>query len=247
MQIMAVLEIRLFGSRYQSRGGDVLTESERLFEAFCREKGIAFRRIAEGTTKSPDYVLSVSGMKLIVEVKQIAPNPEEKSILRTSLDEWDPANVYHWGIPGERIRKKISNAVPQLKELSEGQHPTMLVILNAVEFWPELADAYAVQVAMYGIESALISNEVAPEGGAKILARWHGPRKRLTPEHNTTLSAIALMTYEDQGVVLRVYHNYHAAIPMPRSKLSELGIQQFELPSELGDEFPEWKEIASPT
>ena len=223
--------------------GNELTKSESLFEDFCLRKGIIFQRINEGTSKSPDYLVSVFDTQLIVEVKQIEPNTEEKAILRTPMNEWDPADVYHWGLPGERIRKKISDAMPQLKKLSEGRHPTLLVILNTVAFWPELADNYAVQVAMYGIESALISSEVASEGGAKILARWHGPRKRLTSECNTTLSGIALMDTDTPEVVLKVYHNYHAAIPLPGCKLMKLGIRQFEMPFEPGTTFPEWREI----
>ncbi|MCH7720141.1 MAG: hypothetical protein IH988_04015 [Planctomycetes bacterium] len=73
-------------------------------------------------------------------------------MLRIPLEEWDPANVYYWGLPGERIRKKISAGVPQLRELSKGRYPTLLVILNTVDFWPELADAYAGVGAWFTVE-----------------------------------------------------------------------------------------------
>lgn len=221
----------------------MVTESEQLFEGFCSARDLAFERIPEGDARSPDYRLRLRDAEIIVEVKQIEPNAEERELLNTPPEEWDGANIYHWGIPGERIRKKITDALPQLKALSKGEVPTLLVVYNTVNFWPELADDYAVKVAMYGIETALISSEMAPEGGARILRRWHGSRKRLTPEHSTSLSAIAVMGSASGEITLRVYHNYFAANILARSQLTLPGILQFELEAEPKGSFPEWRRI----
>jgi len=224
-----------------------VTESERLFEEFCRNANLRLDRVAEGETKSPDYCMYLASTKVAVEVKQIEANQEERALLCTPWDEWDPANVHHWGVPGGRIRKKISSAVPQLRKLSQGRLPSLLVIYDTIVFWPELADEYAVKVAMYGVETALISPDVAPEGGAKILRRWHGPRRRLTAEHNTTLSGLGLMNTGAQGISIRVYHNYYAACPLPKDELEEAGVRQFELAGEPISDFPGWREIKTPT
>lgn len=224
-----------------------MTESERLFERFCMTRQISFERIPERDAKCPDYRLLLQDAEIVVEVKQIERNTEEELLLNTPPEEWDPVNVYHWGIPGDRIRKKITDALPQLKALSRGKVPTLLVVYDTVKVWPELADDYAVKVAMYGVETALISSEMAPEGGARILRRWHGPRRRLTSEHNTTLSGIAVMASRAGAEIgLKVYHNYFAANVLPRNKLILPGILQFDLEAEPKGRFPDWKPIRNP-
>ncbi|OFV97582.1 MAG: hypothetical protein A3H28_12715 [Acidobacteria bacterium RIFCSPLOWO2_02_FULL_61_28] len=224
-----------------------MTESEQLFESFCAARQLSFQRIQECDGKSPDYRLCLQDTEIIVEVKQIEPNAEEKQLLNMPPEEWDAENVYHWGIPGDRIRKKIADALPQLKALSREKVPTLLVVYDVVKVWPELADDYAVKVAMYGIESALISSAVAPEGGARILRRWYGPRRRLTSQHNTTLSGIAVMASRDGAEIgMRVYHNYFAANVLPKTKLILPGILQFELEAEPEGRFPDWKPIRTP-
>lgn len=220
-----------------------MTRSENLFEDFCRLEGIACERIAEGQSKSPDYVVHLSSASVVVELKEIALNPEEANLLRVPLEEWDPSWTYHWGVPGERIRNKITKSIPQLRALCQGSYPGLLLIYNSVSFWPELADGYAVKVAMYGIETAFISPEAAAEGGAQILARWHGQRKKLTCCQNTTLSAVGIMEDADGITSINCYHNYFARNPIPPEALRFCGIRQFTLKESPEGCFPEWQEL----
>ena len=164
--------------------------------------------------------------------------------MATPLEEWNAEYTYHWGIPGERIRNKIKNAVPQLRALSLGRHPTLLVLFDAVKWWPELMNADALKVAMYGIETAAVSSEVAPEGGATIIGRWHGSRRRLTDEHNTTLSAIGILSGDDAELRLGIYHNFFAAAPIPSDWLVDPKIQQYRLAWSPDRAFPPWETIA---
>lgn len=194
--------------------------------------------------KRPDYRVQMGSSEVVVEVKQIEPTPEERLLLASPPEEWNAENVYHWGMPGERVRKKIAAAVPQLRTLSEGCLPTLLVLYDAVKFWPELLDEYAIKVAMYGIETILISPEAAPEGGASVLARWHGPRRRLTPEHNTTLSAVGILSHDEESVGLTVFHNFYAATPLPIVALAAAGIPQYRLDEAPTQGFPEWQTVA---
>ena len=220
-----------------------MTESELLFERFCSDRGIPCSRVQEAETQRPDYRVHLTTVEVIVEVKQIDPTAEERRLLATPCDDWNPENVYHWGIPGERVRKKISAAIPQLKALSTGSNPTLLVLYDAVKFWPELLDEHALKVAMYGIETALISSEAAPEGGAVVLARWHGQRQRLTPKHNTSLSAIAIMRDQEGGVALSVYHNFYASNPLSTEALAAVGIPQYRMSGLPSESFPAWELI----
>lgn len=223
---------------------DIMTRSEKLFESFCEERGLQFRRIPEGKSKSADYCLAVGDTPLIVEVKQIDANKEETQVLRKPFEEWDQDDIYHWGIPGDRVRRKIADAMPQLRVLSKGRVCTLLVVYDNVKLWPELTDEYAIRVAMYGIETALISREAAPEGGATIIRRWYGGKRRVTPRHNTTLSAIGVMADEGREIFMSVYHNWHAKNRLPMEWLTLPGVQQFELEREPTASFSEWKMIS---
>jgi hypothetical protein len=224
----------------------MMTLSEQIFERFCMERGLNFNRIPEGESKSPDYHILVNSSKIIIEVKQIDANKEEKEILKKPLDEWDQYDVFHCGTPGDRIRKKIKDSLPRLKSLTKEECPTILVIYDNIGAWPELTDEYAVRVAMYGVETAIISPEMAPEGGAKILRRWYGTKKRFTAQHNTTLSAIAIMEETEADISIRVYHNYFAAIQLERKTLICPGIEQFEIEDDPSYAFPKWAKVVVP-
>jgi hypothetical protein len=224
--------------------GTFMTGSEQLFERFCAGKGLSLHKVPEGKLKSPDYYLDTSNNRLVIEVKQIDSNKEERSVLRKPPEEWNENDIFHWDIPGDRLRNKIASAMPQLRALSKGVYPTLLVVYDNIMVWPELTDEYAVRVAMYGIEVAMITSEVAPEGGAKIVERWYGPRKRVTEQHNTTLSAIAVMSDEDDRTQITVYHNWYAKAPMGKQVLVVPGVVHFELERAPDAGFCEWRRIS---
>lgn len=218
-----------------------LTESEKLFERFCLQQDFSYSRINEGASKSPDYSLTICNQVIIVEIKQIDLNKEEKRVLAQPDEEWSDYDVYHWGIPGERVRKKIKAALPQLKALSSGNLPTLLVLYDNVKFWPELLDEYAIRVAMHGIETAIVSPKVAPEGGAKVIKRWYGHRKQVSEIHCTSLSAIGVLEEKGTKITLDIYHNHYALVPLCKNSLNTSEITQFELENEPTVGFSEWK------
>ncbi len=199
----------------------------------------------ETHSKSADYLLNLSHVRLVVEVKQIEPNPEERQLLATPCEEWDGELVYHRGIPGERIRKKIAEAVPELRVISNGVLPTLLVIYDTIGIWPELTDADAVRAAMFGVETALIGNGAAPDGGATVLDRWCGGRKRLTRDHNTTLSAIGILEGGADCLSMKLFHNPYAQNRLPDGVLDIAGVQQYCISGDPATGFPDWVQMPS--
>ena len=214
--------------------------SEALFEKFCNLNGFTVERVLETTERRPDYRIMLPSTQVIVEVKELNFTGEERAIIDCDPEAFDAANAYHWGIPGEKLRKKISSAVPQLKSLSKSVLPSLLVVHDPINFWPELLDGNAVRAAMYGIETALISPEPAPEGGATILSRWHGARKKFTDKHNTSLSAVGILLREDDRLKLDVIHNWYAITPLSPSALVAPTITHYHLRSSPADTFAEW-------
>jgi len=116
----------------------------------------------------------------------------------------------------------------------------VLVLYDNVRLWPEICDANAIAVAMCGIETALISSEVAPEGGAKIITRWHGSSRRTTPNANTTLSAIGLLD-ERKGIpTLSLFHNYFARNPISRDMIRCGALRHYWLEKNPERHFSDW-------
>lgn len=104
------------------------TTSEREFEAFCRLRGILVARIPERKTRTPDYEIALGAHRIIVEVKETSPNPEELESQRL-LEERGYGNATG-GTPGDRVRKMIRSASAQLKARASGTLPTLLVVFD---------------------------------------------------------------------------------------------------------------------
>lgn len=213
--------------------------AEQLFEEFCRQQSIHFEQISESTVRTPDYRIVLENSVVTVEVKEIEPNKEEKAIIEAGSELMNPEDIYHWGIPGERIRKKILNAMQQLRGAALRGEATLLVLHDPVSFWPELLDADAVRVAMYGLETILVSPDPDPQGGVTVLQRRHGSRKRVTKTQNTSLSAVGILKSDAFGISLVVYHNWHARVPL-RSTCKYDSIVHFKLSKEPDAAFSNW-------
>jgi hypothetical protein len=50
-------------------------KSETLFEAFCNQVGVRWRRVPESSEKRPDYEIFPHEVRVVVEVKQLDPTP----------------------------------------------------------------------------------------------------------------------------------------------------------------------------
>jgi hypothetical protein len=207
------------------------TISEQLFESFCTENGFQACPVRTESHRTPDYILRIGGISIVVEVKQFDPNAAELATLRKLPEEWGESDTFSAEIPGERVRSKIDSALPQLKKVAGTSIPAMLVLYDNVRLWPEICDANSIGVALYGIESALISSKQAPEGGATIVARWHGGSRRATPSANTTLSAIGILDRrrESNEITLSLFHNYFARNPIAIDALRCAQIKHYKL------------------
>jgi hypothetical protein len=222
------------------------TISEHLFERFCQEKSINFRRLDVSNLpdiKTPDYEIFTSGGSIIVEVKQLDPNEEDKRLYNQLLNE-DDVDVRRQ-VPGSRIRGKISDAMPQLKIAAKEGKPALIALYSNLILDAKQIDPYDVLTAMYGLETATI---IVPPHASKKPYLKHvkfGGKKKVAPEFNTTLSAI-LTLYEDWGsheLFASIFHNVYAAHGLDPNVIRGLKIRHFSLPTKDGKIFKEWIEI----
>lgn len=96
------------------------TLSETLFEKYCDSHGIRWRPVAVGPTRTPDYDIFLRRFKVVTEVKEITQNQIERQ-----AEEDLKKNKYTFvsTVPGDRVRGKISDAVPQIRARSKGRFP----------------------------------------------------------------------------------------------------------------------------
>lgn len=221
---------------------DMKTQSEKLFEDFCRRNNIACKSISVRSSRTPDYCISVNGEKIVVEVKEFSPNKEDEKMLRKAAQE--RVFVVGWRHrPGERVRNKISKSAKQISNFSKGKYPGLLVLYNSIDN-VEPTSGYEIKVAMFGIDTMVLSRPDSMNEMPEVLERKSGPNRKLTPSDNTSISAIAVLTKDSDTLDLAVYHNRHAAIRIPSAVFGKIGCPQFILDENNGDEFPSWRQLS---
>ena len=215
------------------------TRSEQLFEAFCLQRRIVCRRVPTTTARTPDYEIYLSRRKIAVEVKEIGPNRSElaaQQLMRAG--EFAIVSA----IPGERVRGKISDAVPQLKASTKGRRPGLLVLFDT-GFAAEHTSPYNIRVAMHGFETHYLGIPNDLKLPAYVKDKDFGKGKKTTATNNTSLSAIAVLDDRGAKPELRVYHNPFAKAPLPLTSFRKYGVKQYGLGQKLPRQVPDWEEL----
>src|SRR5258707_904564 len=154
------------------------TKSESLFEGFLTTNKLPFEKIKEGSTKTPDYRVSVGGSEIVFEVKELTEDenfgvvkapayPHIKSSSRTL---------------GDHIRRRIESSKKQIQFGSELGIPSILLIYNNVDpvfqdFGTEPMDFTA---AMYGAYTILINRE------NRTASDWFNGKDQMLQESKNT-------------------------------------------------------------
>lgn len=215
------------------------TTSEKLFEDYCTRNSLRFRRVSTGTTRTPDYDVFFSRRKVVVEVKEITPNSAER-VAKAALANGKPVVVTI--TPGQRIRGKISDSVPQIKSRTKHRFPGLLVLYEEGPL-PRHVDEYQIRVAMFGFESVVIAVPNDPRQSPYSVGRKYGRGRKMTPDHSTSVSAIGVLSASSGNIGLAIYHNPHAKIPLPPELVAQYDIPQFKLADAPHDEIAHWEMI----
>jgi hypothetical protein len=216
------------------------TLSENLFEEYCKSHGIRWRPVAVGLTRTPDYDIFLKRFKVVTEVKEITQNKIERQ-----AEEDLRKNKYSVvsTVPGERVRGKISDAIPQIKTRSKGRYPGLLVLFGN-GFSAGHIDEYQIRVAMYGFETIVIALPNDKSVSPYAVGKKFGPRRKVTPEHNTSLSAIAtLIKNGNDKLELKIFHNNYAAVPLEHRLFAHYGVVQYKLGEAAPGEIAHWVEV----
>lgn len=203
------------------------TLSECEFEEFCRLRGLPLTRIPEADTRTPDYEIVIGTDRIVVEVKETSRNKEERESDR--LLEQRGYGLATGETPGDRVRKMITSASAQLKARSRGVLPTLLVVFDRGRAVGHV-EAYHIRVAMYGLEQIHIAIPPLGSGPPYATGASHGPKRKMTPSANTSISAIAALVMSGPAQHhLLVYQNRFARVPLSPGLLSAVGVTHYKL------------------
>lgn len=215
------------------------SKSESLFETFCDLNQISCERIEESSrVKTPDYKINLSGQDIIVEIKQFDPSKEEKDVINRKQQG---ENIAFDINPGERIRKAIRKANPQLKMFSERKIPTLLVVFDNVTPYQFHTEDYCVMTAMKGVDQIPVLVPKDIQKSAIFGEVESGGNRAMRPDANTAISAVATMRlYADDNILFCIYHNRFAAVPMDKALFRVGKVKQFELPEGSKNSLDQW-------
>jgi len=205
-------------------------------ELFC-SWGVKAEKIPESSEKSPDYCVHFPFGDVIVEVKQFEPTKEEVEIhKRLPSDGFSISKSFK---PGNRVRKKITSASPQLRKLASGKFPAILLLYNNRPFeFGNPANSYEVKVAMYGMQTLQIESST---GG--LIGQKFGGSRKVTETDNIVISSLAVLDPSTGNAVLSIYHNSYATIPLKAGSFTEYGAKEFVIELGANNEFGQWAEV----
>ena len=225
-------------------------KSEDLFEQFCTSRNLPLFRCVnpsvpttEKRSKSADYILLAQGNPIVVEVKELNPNPQEKAFVQRLSDQGEQAGFT--SEPGKRLRKTIDDAMPQLRETSLGLIPTLLVVFDNSGLPLTRLEPYEILTGMYGLEQVVFQVPKDPHEKPGVINHKFGPNQKVSPAHNTTLSAVAVLyQLRDSNQALELYHNDYAVHGIDPQWLRVNNCRQWNRESSnRGDSFREWMKL----
>ena len=213
------------------------TESEELFEQFCAEHHVRCDPIPRELGLTPDYDVYLGERQVVVEVKQLEPNEEDAAKIKLFAEG---KQVVFGGEAGKRVRQEITRAKKQLKERAKGRFPALLVLYNT-QGLIHYFDPMFIMIGMYGEMLAHVT--VAPGGGEPRFLEGlsHGGKRMVTPEHNTTISALCVLIENPEGQpTLTFYHNRYAAIAFEPDWFRAERVKHYKTSSTQPHQFGEW-------
>ena len=176
---------------------------------------------------TPDYVLGRLLKRVAVEVKQIDPNEAERQ-KQAAFDAG--AGVIFGGVPGDRVRKVIDEGYDQIKSMTRGCWPGIIVVYDNIRFTHTHLDPYAIKVGMYGLEHIIIARSSDGSLPSRVVDKIFGSKKKVGPRRNRALSALGhIHRVSRDEIGLDIYHNAYARSPLPFQRLVGPRIRHYKI------------------
>jgi hypothetical protein len=175
--------------------------------------------------RTPDFAIWLGSVRVVCEVKQINPNAEDLAELKV-----DGVGETVGRLIPNRLRQTLKDVSAQLKAASLVGHPTLLVVYDNTPS-KAYADHFDVVQAIFGDHCVAVSFTDDAGEAPVVFEPFFGGNRRLTPDHNTSMSALAILDGGPTGQpTLRVYHNPYASVILPPEILGVLRVTNKLLP-----------------
>lgn len=172
------------------------TISEEIFEKFCEFNNLPCEKIPERGNKTPDYKVTINSMVVIFEIKQIDSDDGFTGEVNTRMTR----------TIGKRVREKIDGARKQLKESSENNLPSVLLIYNNLDpkqkFGTEEQDFIT---AMHGEMTISLHPKTHD-----IIDSFHGKNQSLRHNKNTSFSGVGHLYTTSEITSVLIYENLYS-------------------------------------
>ncbi len=172
------------------------TKSEEVFEGFLTLNELRFTKIPVSTSWRPDYLVAISNVEVIFEVKELTEHEQ-------------------FGTIGDHVRRAIHGSRKQVQYGAERGLPSVLLIYN--NFDPCQAfgtDDLDFRTAMYGELTALIDKKTRESSQL-----FHGGNQLLQEAKNTSFSAVGRLAERFERIEVTLFENAYAKIRLPFDQL----------------------------
>jgi hypothetical protein len=211
------------------------TVSEDIFEQLCANKGIECTRIQERAVKSADYFVSSDKLSMVVEIKQLDPNDEDKELLKV----WGSPDSPGSEAPSNRVQGLLEDGYPQIKRSSEGKWPTMIVVYNNSGPWNWI-DTWTVSKAMFGLFGFVYG--LTSDNSISVTGHGYFGQRKLTKDTFRNLSVVGVLKVNGtKQIALSCYHNPFALMPVEPILLGVIADEQYIHPDPHNRGFVPWE------
>lgn len=204
------------------------SESESLFERFCKMSGIHYERIVPDGQKIHDYDIIVGEQKIVVEIKQMDPNPEESQKINELNTLGSTAIKTELG---KRVRGKITDSQGKFKKRTQNRYPSILVLYDNVKYHKH-TEPFDILAGMYGQLEFPIKylDSSSEEVQAQIGNMKLGSKRKMTMSTNTSISAIGVLKKDKGGNPnLIIFHNRYARVPLDHNLFAKISLKQYTI------------------
>ncbi|OBU33865.1 hypothetical protein C0W66_19745 [Photobacterium kishitanii] len=186
--------------------------------------GISLNKIPESQSKTPDFEATLDGRRILVEVKEIRENPDEKEVL-TRFNESNLVSM-SVNLDGKRFQKALSEANRQLKDYSNAKDFCVVAIEDVREFEVRSeSPVFELHQAMYGEYVSWLGID-----DRTICIDSHGKSRALSYQKNTSISCAVLVLgskYYTQVSAVCI-HNKFAKNPFPEGIFAKAGYREYK-------------------
>jgi hypothetical protein len=207
----------------------MLTRSENLFRDYCNLRGYVANRLSAPADGGPfpDYEVVIGTNRIVVEVKELNPNPADKNMAKIIQEE----RIECFGQErGRRVRTHIEDAERQLRRYESQKVPCLVVLYDNI-----IVDGF----------SPNLPNPLFPTNPLNPDHIEVGMNRTLRPGHHDNISAVATLHDHDSsyGLFLVVYHNFFAKNPLPKSVFTDSKDRQIEKPGHPDSSPGRWQRV----